>query len=82
MVVDYRSLTLYHTGLRLNVSNTLDLTQADVLSYQASYVDVYSNSWGPSETGFTVGGPGYVTQRTLKRAIEQVSACVHSESDN
>lgn len=46
-------------------------------------MDVYSNSWGPLETGFTVGGPGYLTRETLKYEAEHVRAityivCIHN----
>lgn len=61
------------TGLRLNISYTTDLLQATVLSYRDSYVDVYSNSWGPMETGFTVGHPGYFTLHTFQTQAAQVS---------
>ena len=61
-----------YTGLRLDIGYTIDVTQADVLSYEDSYVDVYSNSWGPSETGFSVGGPRYLTRQTFQRETKQV----------
>ena len=63
----------------MNLGYTFDLTQAGVLSYEDGYVDVYSNSWGPVETGFTVGGPGYLTLQTFQREARQVS-CVDSLS--
>ena len=65
--------TLYcDSGLRLNLSYTFDLTQATILGYHDNYVDVYSNSWGPMETGFSVDGPEYLTKETLKIETEQV----------
>ena len=65
-------LSTTHTGLRLDLGYTFDVSQAGILSYEDSYVDIYSNSWGPAETGFTVGGPGYLTLETFKRETKQV----------
>ena len=71
------SLIWHVTGLRLDLSFTYDLTQASILGFQDNYVDVYSNSWGPLETGFTVGGPGYLTRETLKYEAEHVRAITY-----
>lgn len=73
---DYNTIigiAFHLTGLRLNISFTTDLMQASVLSYQDSYVDVYSTSWGPAEIGFTVGEPGYLTLQTFKAEAAQVN---------
>lgn len=41
-------------------------------------MDVYSNSWGPMETGFYVGGPGYLTQEMFKTEALLVSVTTHT----
>ena len=35
-----------------------DMDQAEALNWQNSVIDIYSNSWGPSDDGMTVSGPG------------------------
>ena len=42
------------------------------MGFQDDYVDIYSNSWGPLETGFTVGGPGYLMKQALKYETDRV----------
>lgn len=56
----------------MDMQRSIDISQAAILSYQDNYVDVYSCSWGPPETGFTVGGPEYLTLETFKRESKQV----------
>ena len=43
-----------------------------MLSHKEDYIDVYSNSWGPLGNGFTVGGPGYLTESTFETGANQV----------
>ena len=59
-------------GLKLNFSDFTDLTSADALSHNGSYIDIYSNSWGPSDFGFTVEGPAYLTTSTLETGAQTV----------
>ncbi|CAI8044886.1 Neuroendocrine convertase 2, partial [Geodia barretti] len=43
-----------------------DLEEAEALSYAVDIIDVYSNSWGPYDTGAHVSGPGTLTQDVFK----------------
>lgn len=52
-----------------------DERQAKALMYNHHYIDVYSNSWGPGDTGFEVRGPGYETQRALSVGATKVTHC-------
>ena len=36
-------------------------------------VQVYSNSWGPSDLGFVVAGPGTLTQMVFQQGVKTVS---------
>ena len=60
-------------GLKLDLGDSEDLTEANALSYRLSYIDVYSNSWGPSDYGFVVDGPGYYLASTFENGVRQVS---------
>lgn len=43
------------------------------LNFQPNYIDIYSNSWGPSDSGFIVGGPGTYTKKAMLKGIKEVS---------
>ena len=62
-----------NAGIRL-LGNTgvSDTQEANALSHLNNYIHIYSNSWGPSDDGMTVQGPGSV----LKMAIENNAASV------
>ena len=38
-----------------------DATEADALSYESDDIDIYTNSWGPSDNGQTLEAPGPLT---------------------
>ena len=59
-------------GIRLIACPVSDFDIADALTHRNDIVDIYSNSWGPSGNGNTVGGPGPVLQMVLQTAVEQV----------
>lgn len=42
------------------------------LSYAQDIVDIYSASWGPTDDGLTVDGPGRLAQEALRRGILKV----------
>ncbi|KAL5493437.1 hypothetical protein EMCRGX_G014619 [Ephydatia muelleri] len=59
------------TGIRL-LGNTgvSDTQEANGLSHLNNYIHIYSNSWGPTDDGMTVQGPGTV----LKMAFQNNAA--------
>lgn len=59
-------------GLEFNLSSVSDLAEASIRGYNNNYIDVYSNSWGPSDYGFVVSGPGQLTKQTLANGVAQV----------
>ena len=59
-------------AIKFNVSHTSDLTESSGLGYKNSYIQVYSNSWGPNDYGFVVKGPGTLTKRTLYNGATRV----------
>ena len=48
-------------GHRLIACGFTDSTAADALSFDNGDIDIYSNSWGPSDDGNSLGGPGPIT---------------------
>jgi len=57
-------------GIRLISKMASDNDEAEALSYEYNLNDVYSNSWGPSDDGRTMEGPGKVLTQHLLDAIE------------
>ena len=39
----------FNSALKFDVSEATDAQEASALGYQNNYIDVYSNSWGPSD---------------------------------
>ena len=60
------------SGLKFDVGTATDAEEASALGHNDSYVDVYSNSWGPSDFGFFVSGPGTLVQNTLRTGVTEV----------
>ncbi|PFX24918.1 Proprotein convertase subtilisin/kexin type 4 [Stylophora pistillata] len=55
-------------GIRILGKNALtDNLKAKGISFKPDYVDIYSNSWGPSDSGFEIGEAGVVTEEALKQ---------------
>ncbi len=61
------------TGIRLlNVRQT-DLQEASSIGHRNDIIDIYSNSWGPPDTGFFVLKPGTLMQMALLEGVTNVS---------
>lgn len=66
-------LFLICLGIRLFVDKKApDDKEAKALKFKRDYIDIYSNSWGPSDKGFEVEGPGTKTLKALKEGAEEV----------
>ena len=64
-------MTYISPGVALLGAND-DINEASSLSYENDIVDIYSNSWGPADTGTIVDGPGHLTQMALKNGAREV----------
>ena len=57
-------------GLKLlDVGGQTDMEVASTLSHGRNLIDVYSNSWGPRDNGYNVGGPGNMTILALEKGV-------------
>ena len=61
-------------GIALLGANS-DMNEALSLSFRRDIVDVYSNSWGPSDSGSQVDGPGTLTAQALEMGAREVFTC-------
>jgi len=62
-----------HAGLKLDFGDSTDATEASALGYRDYHIDIYSNSWGPSDFGFIVDGPGTLVKNTFVTGVTEVS---------
>ena len=58
-------------GLALLGANS-DMNEERSLTYENSITDIYSNSWGPSDSGNIVDGPGRLTKLALQNGAKEV----------
>lgn len=56
-------------GLRLIAAPTTDLDEANGLGFMTQGIDIYSNSWGPADTGAQLAGPGPLTLAAIRDAV-------------
>ena len=49
-----------------------DINEERSLTYENSITDIYSNSWGPFDTGDIVDGPGRLTKLALQNGVREV----------
>ena len=68
----------FPSALKFDVGSATDADEANTVGYKDYVIDVYSNSWGPSDFGFVVSGPGPLLQNTL--ATGAVAVRKYSES--
>ena len=58
-------------GIALLGANS-DINEALSLSFRRDIIDIYSNSWGPYDSGREVDGPGTLTAQALKMGVREV----------
>ena len=66
--------TFLSLGIRIfsSAQRSTDVTQANGLSFKRNIIDVYSNSWGPGDSGFQVKGPGPRLNEELEKGTRMV----------
>ena len=47
-----------------------DIVETMSLSHNMDYIDIYSGSWGPSDDGQVVNGPGKLATQALERGVK------------
>lgn len=56
-------------GVRMLDGRVTDRVEAESLSLNPQYIDIYSASWGPSDDGMTVEGPGTLASAAFLNGI-------------
>ena len=57
-------------AIRLISGPVSDWQEASALSHAYEEIDIYSNSWGPEDSGHHVVKPGYLTRQTFRTMME------------
>lgn len=52
-------------GVRMLDGEVSDVVEASSLSLNPQHIDIYSSSWGPSDDGMTVDGPGKLAKKAF-----------------
>jgi furin len=60
-------------GIRINLDSSSDVIESSALGYRNDYINIYSNSWGPSDSGYHVDGPGELLTATLENGVKTVT---------
>lgn len=55
-------------GLRLTAASTTDLMESEAMAYRNDVILIKSNSWGPSDNGYTLDEPGALTKAAFVTA--------------
>lgn len=61
----------HFAALKFNFSAVTNAEKARMWSYMADDIDIYSNSFGPENSGFVVDGPNRVLNLSLATAVQQ-----------
>lgn len=66
-------LTVSFSGIKLLDGMVNDRIEGEALGYAHMLVDIYSASWGPSDDGKTLEGPGRLAREAIEKGIREVS---------
>lgn len=56
-------------GVRMLDGTVTDDVEAEALTHNSNYIDVYSASWGPDDNGKTVDGPGRLAKEAFEKGV-------------
>jgi hypothetical protein len=71
------SFISFYVGIKLFAGNSAtdaDEAQAFYRDHiNPSMIEIFSNSWGPSDNGYTIRGPGRLAAEAFKHGIQKAS---------
>ncbi len=59
-------------GIRMLDGDVTDVVEASSLSLNPQHIQIYSSSWGPSDDGATIDGPGPLARKAFIDGIQKV----------
>ena len=63
-------------GFQMNFTRKSQCDDIRAFSFKSDQIQVSSNSWGPSDNGYTVDGPTKMTQHALKTGVTKVCVAI------
>lgn len=66
-------LDVFSVGVRMLDGDITDVVEAKSLSFNPQHIDIYSSSWGPTDDGKTVDGPGNLAKIAFENGIRKVN---------
>jgi len=69
------SVYLFPLGVRMLDGDVTDVVEASSLSLNPQHIDIYSSSWGPTDDGRTVDGPGRLAKQAFLNGVTKVTTC-------
>ncbi|XP_055335787.1 neuroendocrine convertase 1-like [Paramacrobiotus metropolitanus] len=58
-------------GIRMLDGIVTDRVEGEAFSFNNNYIHIYSSSWGPSDDGKTVEGPGLMASRAFEKGVTE-----------
>ncbi|XP_050390100.2 furin-like protease kpc-1 isoform X1 [Patella vulgata] len=58
-------------GVRILDGKVTDSLEAEALTFNMNYIDIYSASWGPKDNGATMEGPKFYGAAALRKGVTQ-----------
>ena len=62
------------SGVRMLDGQVTDVVESSSLHLNPQHIDIYSSSWGPSDNGQTVDGPGRLAKKAFADGVSKVLA--------
>ena len=59
-------------GYEVDEAVDLDIAEGGALSHNNDIIDIYSNSWGPIDTGYLANGPEPLARMALEMGAKEV----------
>uniref|UniRef100_A0A5K3FCV6 Peptidase_S8 domain-containing protein n=1 Tax=Mesocestoides corti TaxID=53468 RepID=A0A5K3FCV6_MESCO len=63
----FESITYCFLGIRMLDGTITDRVEAESLNFNQNYIDIYSGSWGPDDTGIIYEGPGRMASEAFHK---------------
>lgn len=63
---------VFCTGVRMLDGSVTDVVESSSLHLNPQHIDIYSSSWGPSDNGQTVDGPGRLAKKAFTDGVAKV----------
>ena len=63
---------MYNVGIRLLGNEQTDIREANALTHENDVIEIYSNSWGPVDSGVYAEKPAKIVEMALENGVNEV----------